>query len=152
MARNLRPGTEWVPAVVVERLGPLTYLVETSEHLIWKRHIDLLRELSLSRSLSQSQELEESEPEVPVETPNSEVLPFPLPAPEPASVSLPEIADSDPVTEHSELVSRQHPHQHPSLQEPPLLLLLVLKDVIHPETVTLLIVMVRGLNLSRKEV
>ena len=45
MARNLRPGPEWVPAVVVERLGPLTYLVETTDQLIWKRHIDLLREL-----------------------------------------------------------------------------------------------------------
>jgi hypothetical protein len=27
MARNLRPGPDRVPAVVVERLGPLTYLV-----------------------------------------------------------------------------------------------------------------------------
>ena len=42
MARNLWPGPEWVPALVVERLGPLTYLVD---QLIWKRHIDLLREL-----------------------------------------------------------------------------------------------------------
>ena len=45
MARNLRPGADWVPAVVVERLGPLSYLVETSDMLLWRRHVDLLREL-----------------------------------------------------------------------------------------------------------
>ena len=45
MARNMRSGLDWVPAVLIERLGPLTYLVETIDHLLWKRHIDLLREL-----------------------------------------------------------------------------------------------------------
>jgi hypothetical protein len=32
-SRNLRPGPDWIPAVVVERLGPLTYLVETVDKL-----------------------------------------------------------------------------------------------------------------------
>ena len=45
MARNMRPGPDWVPAVVIERLGPLTYLVETTEQKLWKRHVDLLQEL-----------------------------------------------------------------------------------------------------------
>ena len=45
MARNMRPGPDWVPAVVIERLGPLTYLVETTERKLWKRHVDLLQEL-----------------------------------------------------------------------------------------------------------
>ena len=45
MAKNLRPGPD---LVVVERLGPLTYLVETADRLLWKRHIDLLRELSVN--------------------------------------------------------------------------------------------------------
>ena len=44
MACNMHPGPDWVPAVVIERLGPLTYLVETTDHLLWKRHIDLLHE------------------------------------------------------------------------------------------------------------
>ena len=47
MARNMHPGPNWVPAVVIERLGPLTYLVEMADHLLWKRHIDLLRELKM---------------------------------------------------------------------------------------------------------
>ena len=42
MARNLRPGAAWLPAIVVEQLGPLTYLVEVNGQL-WKRHIDHLR-------------------------------------------------------------------------------------------------------------
>ncbi len=57
MAHNMCPGTDWVPAVIVERLRPLSYLVVTSDHLLWKRHIDILRELS-SR---QSQEFTDSD-------------------------------------------------------------------------------------------
>ena len=44
MVRNLRPGPEWVPAVVVEQLGPVSYLVETADHQLWRRHQDHLKE------------------------------------------------------------------------------------------------------------
>ena len=43
MARNLRPGAPWVPGVVVERLGPLTYRVQVDSGQLWKRHLDHLR-------------------------------------------------------------------------------------------------------------
>ena len=46
MAKNLRPGAAWVPGVVVERVGPLTYLVQVGDGELWKRHIDHLRERS----------------------------------------------------------------------------------------------------------
>ena len=82
MARNLRPGPDWVPAVVVERLGPLSYLVERSDRMLWKRHIDLLRELTVRNSSHSNSEFQEdSNPqdfdhisampltEVPAETP-----------------------------------------------------------------------------------
>ena len=36
MARNMCPSHEWVPAVIIETLRPLTYLVETTNHLLWK--------------------------------------------------------------------------------------------------------------------
>ena len=29
MVRNLRSGLDWIPGVIVERLGPVSYLVET---------------------------------------------------------------------------------------------------------------------------
>lgn len=31
MARNLRPGDPWVPAVITTKLGPVTYTVRTTE-------------------------------------------------------------------------------------------------------------------------
>ena len=43
MAKNLRPGAAWVPRVVVERVGPLTYLVQVDDGGLWKHHIDHLR-------------------------------------------------------------------------------------------------------------
>ena len=54
MTRNLRPGADWVP--VVERLGPLSYLVEMSDKLLWKRPIDLLREWEVRNPDSEFQE------------------------------------------------------------------------------------------------
>ena len=46
MARNLRPGPDWIAGIIVERLGPLSYLVETETHQLWKRHVDQLKEVS----------------------------------------------------------------------------------------------------------
>ena len=45
MARNMRPGADWVPATILEVKGPVTYLVETDEGQVWKRHLDQLKEL-----------------------------------------------------------------------------------------------------------
>ena len=42
-ARNFRTGPPWTAGVVVERLGPLTYLVQVNSGLFWRRHIDQLR-------------------------------------------------------------------------------------------------------------
>lgn len=41
MVRNPRSG----PGVIVEQQGPLSYLVETSDRFVWKRHADYLKEL-----------------------------------------------------------------------------------------------------------
>jgi len=46
MARNLREGPRWVPGVVIERLGPLTYLIQVESGLFWRRHVDHLRVMS----------------------------------------------------------------------------------------------------------
>ena len=45
MVRNLRPGPNWVPGVIVERAGPLSYVIETEDKQIWRRHVDQLKEL-----------------------------------------------------------------------------------------------------------
>ena len=44
MVRNLRPGTKWVPGVIKKQLGPLTFLVEVEKGILWKHHIDHLRD------------------------------------------------------------------------------------------------------------
>lgn len=45
MAKNLRPGPNWIPGVIVERSGPLSYVIETEDKQIWRRHVDQLKEL-----------------------------------------------------------------------------------------------------------
>ena len=47
MARNLRPGPDWIPAVVQRRLGPVTYLVNVESGQTWKRHADQLKSWSV---------------------------------------------------------------------------------------------------------
>ena len=44
MVRNFRPRQDWVSAIVVERLGPVSYLVETADHQMWRRYLDHLKE------------------------------------------------------------------------------------------------------------
>ena len=38
----MHPGDPWVPAVITSRLGPVTYMVRTSDGRVWKRHIEQL--------------------------------------------------------------------------------------------------------------
>ena len=61
MVRNMHPDPNWVAAVIIERLGPLTYLVKTNDHLLWKKHIDLLCELKVN-SQAETPQSTESEP------------------------------------------------------------------------------------------
>ena len=43
MARNFRPGPDWVPAVITRQLAPLTYEVRVNGGQLWTRHVDHLR-------------------------------------------------------------------------------------------------------------
>jgi len=50
MARDYRkPKACWINGVIVAKLGPMTYKVQVDE-LIWKRHVDQLRDISLSNA------------------------------------------------------------------------------------------------------
>ena len=40
MAKNFCTGPKWVPATVVARLGPLSYLLEMTEKQLWRRHVN----------------------------------------------------------------------------------------------------------------
>ena len=45
MVRDKRPTalTAWIPGVVIQQKGPLTYIVKVCDGKLWKRHIDHLR-------------------------------------------------------------------------------------------------------------
>ena len=45
MAKNFRNGPKWLPGVIVEQLGILTFLVQLDNGMFWKRHVDQLRHL-----------------------------------------------------------------------------------------------------------
>ena len=40
MAKNFRNGPRWLPGVIVEQLGTLTFLVQLDNGMFWKRHVD----------------------------------------------------------------------------------------------------------------
>ena len=84
MARNVRSGPDWVPAVIVEHLGPVSYLVETSDQLLWKRHVDLLRELCVQNRLRLTENSNSDEHGDIAESPDSESSP-------PATAFVPEL-------------------------------------------------------------
>ena len=71
MARNLRPGAPWLPGVVVERLGPLTYLVQVDNGQLWKRHVDHLRIRGDTPHVPQTTPTQESDWSIPKSTPQS---------------------------------------------------------------------------------
>ena len=48
MARNFRPGPDWVPGVVEGKCGPLSYVVKVGNGQIWKRHIDHIQQCAAS--------------------------------------------------------------------------------------------------------
>ena len=45
MVRNLRPGPTWIPGTIIERSGPLSYVVQVKGEQTWKRHIEHLQEV-----------------------------------------------------------------------------------------------------------
>ena len=45
MVRNLRPGPKWIVGIVKQKSGPHSYVVETEDKKMWKRHVDHLKAL-----------------------------------------------------------------------------------------------------------
>ena len=63
MARNFRPRIKYLPGVVVRRIGPLTFLVEVKDGLMWRRHVDHLKPLQESPSTESTSFSNEAEPD-----------------------------------------------------------------------------------------
>lgn len=116
LARNYSGGVKWTPAVVVAKTGPVSYTVETSDHLIWRRHVDQLlptagscddepQELSLVPDLEfrlEQQPSSEEPQNPPSGTDNVPGLPPPALMPTSGVTPSPEFTQSsprDPMTE-----------------------------------------------------
>ena len=72
MTKNYRTGPDWVPATVITRLRPLSYLLETEDKQLWRRHIDQVRSRAIS-PVSQQTAVPDTEPETSWKSPASGV-------------------------------------------------------------------------------
>ena len=64
MAKNYRAGAGWLPGTVIERNRPLSYLIKVSRgQLLWRRHIDQLKEVDDIPSEHSSEQLQETHDE-----------------------------------------------------------------------------------------
>ena len=43
MVRDFHGSSRWVPAKIVEQLGPVSFMVQTESGIVWKRHTDHIR-------------------------------------------------------------------------------------------------------------
>ena len=43
MARNYRRGPNWLPGVIAEVKGPLSYVIRMKGGALWRRHADQLQ-------------------------------------------------------------------------------------------------------------
>lgn len=95
LTRNLRRGPRWVLGTVIERKGPLTYLVQVIGGAIWKRHVDHLLQSSDSpqeEGESIAPDSSESLPEVPQPTQSN--LPAAMNGTEPSVSDVPQGPDT----------------------------------------------------------
>ena len=63
MVKNFRTGPTWMPGIIVQQLGPLTYMIEVSAGKFWKRHVDHVKDYPLKglSSMSESPETDNEE-------------------------------------------------------------------------------------------
>ena len=60
MGLNYRAGPGWLPGTVIERNGPLSYLIKVSGGQLWRRYIDQLREVDDTPAEHPSEQLQEN--------------------------------------------------------------------------------------------
>ena len=74
LVRNHRDGPDWIPATIVDVLGPVTYIVETESGQRWKRHADQMKDwLSPPPSVT-APEPEVGESDGPSSAPDTDVV------------------------------------------------------------------------------
>lgn len=121
MAKNLRPGPNWLPAIIVARLGPLSYLVETEDKQMWRRHVDHIKERVLPLIPTSTQS---SQPEaVPDEMDEVDDDPGLIPLPSPQGPAAPDTGSAPANSQEREeiLPNQRYPqreHRAPNFYRP----------------------------------
>ena len=125
LVRNLRDGPHWLQGTIIERKGPLSYLVQLTSGAVWRRHIDHILE-----SVDSPQE-EPVTPEpvisVPEELPSPssipvDVTPPTVPVTEQSDISTDETAVSEPapvLTDYQSETVQTPPRRYPQRQHRP---------------------------------
>ena len=66
MVRNFGgSGPDWVPGVIAQKMGPLTYLVDVSGGRLWKRHVDHIKDHLRPITVSDDGKIDMDVPETP---------------------------------------------------------------------------------------
>ncbi|XP_039602164.1 uncharacterized protein K02A2.6-like [Polypterus senegalus] len=101
LARSYRGDQKWVPALVKDQTGPLSYKVEATQGVIWRRPVDQLRKSGLVRA--------EEIPTLPVDSPAVAPINYPehLPSPQAAQVQSPCVLSPSPSAEANTAVTIQ---------------------------------------------
>ena len=50
IARNYRGKRKWVPGVIMAKTGPLSYQVKVAQNMVWRRHIDQLKNIDMTQN------------------------------------------------------------------------------------------------------
>ena len=93
MIRNLCPGDKWIPGTIIERTGPLSYLVQVAGGQTWKRHIDHLRQMDDSPQHEQTTEEVSTDRDTLIRFPPSDVASSAV-----SDESTPTVSESTPTT------------------------------------------------------
>ena len=97
MAKNNKQEMPFVPGVVKKKLGPLTYLIETQNGLIWTRHIDHLKSLG------------HNNPDPGQSTDDEIIYPSWLDNPKMSSPSVPNTVNTNPASVSDQEPMRRYP-------------------------------------------
>lgn len=118
MAKNMRDGPNWIPGIIVNQLGPVTYLVEVSEGRMWKRHVDHIKDHTPGDLSPRAQGPEEAV-EIDLDIPAASTEPVVNTPPSQSTPSTSATAIGTPTTTPPPVVTKPPVNTAPVGTEPP---------------------------------
>ena len=99
IVRDYRPSTKpnWVPGTISEKTGPVSYRVQVEQGATWRRHLDQIKNSSLSPKGGSVSEIPETDRNTVAATPQPPVEPV-IPLSTEIRQSVPDVRPSSDVT------------------------------------------------------